>query len=339
MHIPLATVLIAPSAVLARVIPFLAAALVCSVLYLLVKRKWLRRIVYIASLGFLICFLRPLFFVYPTFRGFPHFEGAFIFLMNRPLCAIPVYLAIALVALAPVILWSRNQSQAVAVKAAIGIPCTLLVLGLAITFFTLPIWSPDFVVQRSPWLRPLVYLWVERCHDNALERISKDFRAEAIPAFTALLGRRGSVGIRVADGLLALGPEGMQTLIDALEADDREVRWRATISLGVQGVKAKDAVPGIVRILEDPDHNLRRDAAEALGRIGPAAEMAIPALVERLKRDPESTVRQFAARALGRMGPQSEQVVLALTLALKDRSESVREWAAEALERIEVGNQ
>ena len=103
MYLPLATILIAPSALLASLIPFLVMAAVCSVVYLLLKGKWPRWIAYIASLGFLFYFLRPFLSVYGSFRGFPHFEGAFIFLMNRPLYAILAYLAIALVTLAPAI--------------------------------------------------------------------------------------------------------------------------------------------------------------------------------------------------------------------------------------------
>src|SRR5262249_55574811 len=46
----------------------------------------------------------------------------------------------------------------------------------------------------------------------------------------------------------------------------------------------------------------RRQAAEALAQLGPAAEPAVPALIGALA-DPEPEVRQAAQAALGRVGP------------------------------------
>jgi len=74
----------------------------------------------------------------------------------------------------------------------------------------------------------------------------------------------------------------------------------------------------------------RRQAATALGEIGPAAEVAIPALVRRLQDD-ESTVRIEAARALGNIGRRPQTVVPALAALLDNENCSVRGIAAGAL--------
>jgi HEAT repeat protein len=48
------------------------------------------------------------------------------------------------------------------------------------------------------------------------------------------------------------------------------------------GADAKDAVPQLVRLLDDPDPAVRKAAARTLGRIGPAAQEAVPALMKSL---------------------------------------------------------
>jgi len=77
----------------------------------------------------------------------------------------------------------------------------------------------------------------------------------------------------------------------------------------------------------------RRAAAYALGKMGPEAKMAIPALTE-LLRDKDTEVRQAAAYALGAMGPEANTAIPALTELLKDEYEQVRKAAAEALKKI-----
>jgi len=56
---------------------------------------------------------------------------------------------------------------------------------------------------------------------------------------------------------------------------------------------------------------VRAVAADSLGRIGPEAAAAIPALQD-LLRDEQAPVRAAAATALGRMGPSAKEAVSAL---------------------------
>ena len=57
-------------------------------------------------------------------------------------------------------------------------------------------------------------------------------------------------------------------------------------------------------------------AVVALGRIGPPAKAAVPALVAALK-DPESLVHEAAAEALGSIGPEARQAIPALQQAAR----------------------
>ena len=74
---------------------------------------------------------------------------------------------------------------------------------------------------------------------------------------------------------------------------------------------------------------IRAEAANALGNLGPEAKVAIPQLTQALK-DPNKTVRGKAARALVEAGPEA---VPALIDSLKDKDESVRDFAVSALWR------
>jgi HEAT repeat protein len=59
-------------------------------------------------------------------------------------------------------------------------------------------------------------------------------------------------------------------------------------------------VPPLIEALKDLDSNILVRAAESLGRIGPEAKEAIPALLPLLKDDIEE-VRNVAAAALKRI--------------------------------------
>jgi HEAT repeat protein len=52
------------------------------------------------------------------------------------------------------------------------------------------------------------------------------------------------------------------------------------------GPGAESAVPDLIRLLEDPDPEVRKAAARTLGRIGPAADAAVPALMRTLFENP-----------------------------------------------------
>jgi len=59
----------------------------------------------------------------------------------------------------------------------------------------------------------------------------------------------------------------------------------------------------------------------------------VPGLIDALKSE-DATVRRSAARALGRIGPAAREAVPALTCALLDQDEQVRSSARGALYRI-----
>src|SRR5262249_31211045 len=76
-------------------------------------------------------------------------------------------------------------------------------------------------------------------------------------------------------------------------------------------------VADLTKALAGKDEKEREKAAEALGRLGPKAKAAVPALVKLLKAGTPAQ-REQAVRALGKMGPAAREAVPALLQALRD---------------------
>jgi ankyrin repeat protein/HEAT repeat protein len=143
------------------------------------------------------------------------------------------------------------------------------------------------------------------------------------------LGSRERIRVLLAVfGLKAMGRQAVPSLVDAMLADDDNVRNRAVRLLAATGA---EAVPELGRLLRDPFADVRLRAVFALGEIGPPAA---PLLAEAL-RDPEYGVRCLAADALAGIGPKGKPAAAAVHKAIKDEVPVVRFHAARALWAIE----
>jgi HEAT repeat protein len=95
-------------------------------------------------------------------------------------------------------------------------------------------------------------------------------------------------------------PELIQALIKARMLDDGQQRHRLAIALlsalGKLGEAADQAVPEMIKFLEDREEaiDIRKCSADALGNIGPKAKSAVDALTKAGK-DPELNVTCEAA--------------------------------------------
>lgn len=163
---------------------------------------------------------------------------------------------------------------------------------------------------------------------------------ESLPALEQTLKSEQDSGIYyvAASALAAIGPEAVPALTSALTAAVYTKRGPIIRALGELGSAAKQAVPMLMEVLQDPvlhDYlGVRSQAAESLGKIGPEAGAAVPALIEALK-DENSTVRSAAAGALGEIGSDAWDVASALNDALNDDDQWVRKAAGQALAKVE----
>jgi HEAT repeat protein len=108
-------------------------------------------------------------------------------------------------------------------------------------------------------------------------------------------------------------PAALQTAAGLLRSPDPEVRSQATVVIGGDfGTDAKPLVPDLVKCLFDPYSAVRSAAAEALGRVGPGAKDAAPALLALLDGDEPAFVQSAACEALGLVEPADKDAIVAV---------------------------
>jgi HEAT repeat protein len=114
--------------------------------------------------------------------------------------------------------------------------------------------------------------------------------------------------------------------------------------LGKLGTEGQQAVPRLLRALDDKDDSVRDAAAHALGEIalalGDGGEFLWDetgrTLLKSLANDADPRVRRSAAYAVGCIKPRQANAITALRQALKDRQAMVRQLAAWALGRMGI---
>ncbi len=118
-------------------------------------------------------------------------------------------------------------------------------------------------------------------------------------------------------------PEFIHALIRNLRSDMLDRRFSAANHLGKLGPAARTAVPALIAMLQAQLSGSQRDVwavEDALGRIAPGTEFADPSitvLVEALRSKNGDTRRQ-AAEALGRFGPNAKGAIPTLQTLTKD---------------------
>jgi HEAT repeat protein len=143
----------------------------------------------------------------------------------------------------------------------------------------------------------------------------------------------------VTNALGRIGAPAVPALIKTLSNPSEKVlaRQYAAIALTKINDNAKEIVSALTRALDDDNSVIRRSAAGALGKIGPAASAAVPRLID-LSRDEseDSSVREYAVRALTSIDPKNEKVASTLISVLEDENAQVREAAVEALLEVSL---
>lgn len=128
------------------------------------------------------------------------------------------------------------------------------------------------------------------------------YSEEAVPALVRALGH-DDPGVRLCavhalrQCLDISGPEArLDPLISALRNMRAEVRWGAARALWLMPARDPNRVaPVLAEALGDPDAGVREEAAKALGAMGPAAWLAVPALKEAARWDTQRRWAHFQA--------------------------------------------
>jgi len=122
-------------------------------------------------------------------------------------------------------------------------------------------------------------------------------RANEIPQLVRQLGSRSAARVEAARARLSIiGAPAVESLIDALEGSNPRLRSRAMSLLAlIADPRGRDP---LIAVLEEPDPDLRRVAAQCLARF--LTRPASTALERCLHRDAEEAVRVAAVNALVR---------------------------------------
>jgi HEAT repeat protein len=167
----------------------------------------------------------------------------------------------------------------------------------------------------------------------ALEQCGPD-AAPAVPELVAQLTNRSEFIRRYAFlALESIGQPAVAPLVKALDSKQPRQRVEAAEALGRIGPEAEAAVPALIGLTQTAPPGPRAAAARALGRIGSADRKTLDALQKSL-RDSDAVVRREAALALQRLGPRAASLAAPLSEALRDSDRPTRRAAAAALARI-----
>jgi HEAT repeat protein len=168
---------------------------------------------------------------------------------------------------------------------------------------------------------------------------------KAIPVLVAELRRADDETWEEAGKALANAEAAaVPALLDVVRKDCGKVRLVATYPLcrilgddiapAMADDIARTVVPALVEELGVKDDQWREEAVHFLGRFGPRAAPAVPALLKIAAKDPSPGVRGEALRAVGDAGVSSDEVVRAVLAGLSDKSKRARYgamWACASL--------
>lgn len=188
--------------------------------------------------------------------------------------------------------------------------------------------------------------------DQVVARIQPD-TAEEVERLVAELREpiHGRLAIAKLGALGRTAWPAVPALVAILAGDDSSSRISAAIALG-DILAASPISPGgadplpaavaaLSRSLGDLHLTVRQESAQALGKIGPAAAAAIPALIAVLELEDDdnsdSSVHRYAAWSLGQMGKLALPAVPALRRCYgNDLDPFTRKAAAAALAKLGV---
>lgn len=195
----------------------------------------------------------------------------------------------------------------------------------------------EFAIAR---LVPLLEIERERMCGGAVDCLWKmgPEAKGAVPALIAAMHKHKDHGVvHALDELCTwFAPEILPAMREALT--ETELVDDAVFVLGKHCQDKEFLIPYLVKMInEDPDPLIHpSDIATVLGSFGSRSKAAVPGLIRTLK-NPSGHARIMAAEALGKIGPDAEAALPALTAALEDKDSS--EAATRAMVLIRTGTE
>jgi hypothetical protein len=142
------------------------------------------------------------------------------------------------------------------------------------------------------------------------------------------------VGVLFLRGGRSQGPD-VRGLVDALKASDASTRNEAAQVLGRIGPKAKQAVPQLLKALDDEVIPVRISAASALAHVSLDHVTNAVTALNLIVRDRESSHRLAAANALGEIGGEAKPAAAHVADLVVVSTGADRDAAVTALKKID----
>ena len=170
---------------------------------------------------------------------------------------------------------------------SVGVGVLLAIATVTVTIKTLNQSEPRHAGKTlTAWLEESKNLVFINASDTPEERIRKN----------ALL--QGTY-----EAVQQLGPRSIPTLVQWVgNTTNGGGNILAASCLAKLGSEVRAAVPGLIALLDSPDEMTRYSAFNVLQRIGPAADLALPALLDHIRHDPSDSIRSFAVTTLANNG-------------------------------------
>src|SRR5258708_1087162 len=131
-----------------------------------------------------------------------------------------------------------------------------------------------------------------------------------VPIEQRLVSRNEGIRKKAQQELLGMDPDQKKVvvnrLIPALEREDPFVKKWAAISLALVGPAAQEAIPSLLQNVSAREKDAVQAARVALSEIGAPDAQQLPSLLRTLQ-DPRDSVRCEAALSIGKMGPAAQE--------------------------------
>jgi len=218
----------------------------------------------------------------------------------------------------------------------IAAPTACVLTGVfVLLWFKLPTWAPEWVVEHSPWVDPIVRA-VEADHrqNSTAVMVLAKMRPYVTWKMAGYLGNghqesrpfaaqclRSSIDPEAFDALLSFINDGDSRIIDEVLSMLEEDRHRDRLV-----ARRSSIVPVLINHLSHKDPSVCRQSAKLLGVLRDSS--AVDALINRLRgaltaNGAEAEVQRAVIGALGEIG-DGRSVAPLLSLLTRDASEAIR---------------
>jgi HEAT repeat protein len=181
---------------------------------------------------------------------------------------------------------------------------------------------------RSPEILPRILGFLRGGDQETRKKVPvvlRNLRELARPAVPELLEQALAGNVAAAQALEKIGIDESKVARIAEAVHDKDRREQAVEALFWIGPPAKAAIPALIHALEGPQHEVRE-----------AIHVQYPVSRDAPREAEKKPARQLAAEALGKLGPEAHDAIPALKALERDWNKNVRAAARDALAKIQA---